>query len=159
MVRSKIRNDKDGVGTATAQEVEKASQTRKSVEKVQKLLPEEKKCFSFSIISKFCQQHYKTLINSKVPYYMCIITYIFICLLGNVVTAIILIKHRQIFSDTKNVTSILPFRINQSQSIENEIDLEEGINEEILQGLLDLVYNESEHEVSTNSSHGSISCK
>ena len=151
MIRGQTKSDKDGVDTASLQEVEKASQTRKSVQKPQRISPEEKKCFSFSIISTFFRQHYKAIISSKLSYYMCIITYIFICLLGNVVTAIILIKHRQIFTDTKNVTSILPFMINQSESLDNEIDFDDqDINEEILQGLLDLVTNESQHEVSTD---------
>ena len=41
----------------------------------------------------------------------------------------------------------LPSQINQSQAFENDIDLEETVNEDILLGLLDLVYNESQHEV------------
>ena len=151
MAETKVSVAKDGIDTQTIEEPRKSSRKRKSYDRIQKRTATRRKHFSFTAILISLKLYYKTMLDSKLPSYLCLITYIFICLLGNVVTAIVLIKHRQIFSNEKNINDgsplILPSQINQSQSFENDIDLEETVNEDILLGLLDLVYNESQHEV------------
>ena len=151
MAETKVSIAKVGIDTQTIEESRKSSRKRRSADRIQKRTAPRRKYFSLTAILISLKLYYKTMLDSKLPSYLCLITYIFICLLGNVVTAIVLIKHRQIFSNEKNINDgsplILPSQINQSQAFENDIDLEETVNEDILLGLLDLVYNESQYEV------------
>ena len=151
MAETKVSIAKNGIDMQTIEESRKSSRRRTSSDRTRNRPAARRKHLSFTAILMSVKQYYKTMLDSKLPSYLCLITYIFICLLGNVVTAIVLIKHRQIFSNENNINDgsplILPSQINQSQGFENDIDLEETVNEDILLGLLDLVYNESQHEV------------
>ena len=150
MIETKVTIDSHEVETECVSESEKRSRYKQSVDQIHKTLNGWKKYFSFPLISISLRQYYKTVRESKIPYYSCLIVYIFICLLGNVVTAIVLIKHRQLFAGEQNDnhTSALPFQINQSQNFEDDVDLDDAINEDLLLSILDMAYNESEQEVS-----------
>ena len=150
MVETKVTIDSHEVETECVSEPEKRSRYKHSVDRIRKTLTRWKKYFSLPLDSISLRQYYKTIRESKIPYYSCLIAYIFICLLGNVVTAIVLIKHRQLFAGEQNDnhTSVLPFQINQSQNFEDDVDLDDAINEDLLLSILDMAYNESEHEVS-----------
>ena len=150
MIESKVAIDSNEVETECVSESEKRSRYKQSVDHMNKTVNGWKKYFSFPLISISLRQYYKTVRESKIPYYSCLIVYIFICLLGNVVTAIVLIKHRQLFvgEQSDNHTSALPFQINQSQVFEDDVDLDDAINEDLLLSILDMAYNESEQEVS-----------
>ena len=41
------------------------------------------------------KSHYRSLVNSKIPTYFCFAIYVIICLLGNVITGLIWLKHYQ----------------------------------------------------------------
>ena len=152
MVETIVTIDTDKVETECVGESEDGTRHKRYGDKIQNPSSVMNTHFSLPKISISLRQCYKTIIDSKVPYYSCILTYIFICLLGNIVTAVVLIKHRQIFAGEQSInnTSTLPFQINQSQNFEDNVDLDDLVNEDLLLGLLDLVYNESEHEVSNN---------
>ena len=45
------------------------------------------------------KHNFNSVMNSKLPTYICFAIYIVICLLGNVVTGIIWLKHHQLFVD------------------------------------------------------------
>ena len=150
MIETKVTIDSHEVETECVSESEKRSRYKQSVDQIHKTLNGWKKYFSFPLISISLRQYYKTVRESKIPYYSCLIVYIFICLLGNVVTSIVLIKHRQLFvgEQNDNHTSALPFQIIQSQIVEDEVDIDDAINEDLLLNIIELAYNESEPEVS-----------
>ena len=97
------------------------------------------------------RQKYNKFIKSKLSFYFFMIIYIFICLLGNVVTAINLIKHGQIFSknENDNYTSYIPLpsQMNESQEHNSEMEQKQSATEDLLLGFLEFINNGSEYEV------------
>ena len=135
--------NKNGVGAGASH-----SKTRKSIKKIKKQASEEKKFLFISCsTTSFCQKYNK----SKLPFYFFIIIYIFICLLGNVITAINLFKHGQIFSknENDNYTSYIPLpsQMNESQEHNSEMEQKKSATEDFLLGFLDFINNGLQYEV------------
>lgn len=138
-------NEKDVVEAASH------SRTRKSIKKIQTQTCEEKNVFSITSSMTSFRQKYNKFIKSKLSFYFFMIIYIFVCLLGNVVTAINLIKHGQIFSknENDNYTSYIPLpsQMNESQEDNSEMEQKQSATEDLLLGFLEFINNGSEYEV------------
>ena len=145
MIIIETKNENEFVAAASH------SRTRKSIKKVQNQASEEKNTFSMFCRKPSFHQKYNKFIKSKLPFYLCIIIYIFICLLGNVVTAINLIKHGQLFSknENDNYTSYIPLpsQMNESQENNSEMEQKKSATEDLLLSFLEFINNGSEHEV------------
>ena len=138
-------NEKDDMADASH------SKARKSIKKIKRQASEEKNFLFISCsTTSFCQK-YNKFIKSKLPFYFFIIIYIFICLLGNVITAINLFKHGQIFSknENDNYTSYIPLpsQMNESQEHNSEMEQKKSATEDLLLGFLDFINNGSQYEV------------
>ena len=127
------------------------SRIRKSIKKIQNQSSEEKNDFSISCSMTWFRQKFNKFIKSKLSFYFFIMTYIFICLLGNVVTAINLIKHGQLFSknENDNYTSYIPLpsQMNESQENNSEMEQKKSATEDLLLSFLEFMNNGSEYEV------------
>ena len=127
------------------------SRIRKSIKIIQNQTSEEKNDFSISCSMTWFRQKFNKFIKSKLSFYFFIMIYIFICLLGNVVTAINLIKHGQIFSknENDNYTSYIPLpsQMNESQEHNSEMEQKKSATEDLLLSFLEFINNGSEYEV------------
>ena len=146
MTINETMNENDFIAAASH------SRTRKSIHKIRNQTHEEKNFFLLISCSMTSfRQKCNKFIKSKLPFYFCIIIYISICLLGNVVTAINLIKHHLIFSENENdnYTSYIPLpsQKNESQEDESKMKQKESATEDLLLGFLEFINNGSEHEV------------
>ena len=79
----------------------------------------EKKPFSLST-KRFFRMRYEAFKKSKVPTYFCILLWVLLCLLGNVITGIILCKHHFIFEETRHADIITHSTLTQVESKENQ---------------------------------------
>ena len=70
-------------------------------------------CVSLKNILKL---RYKQLMRSKIPFCLCILLYLFICLFGNVVTGIFLYKHAIMNKQNETMKDILTTRLDSSDS-------------------------------------------
>ena len=121
------------------------SKTKASIKNVSKRANMSRKRCNFSSVLIIYKQQYHKLMKSKLPTFLCIITYIFICILGNIVAASTWIKHRY----SINYTSYVPFpteKIN-SNFFSDELQLKEIESKDYLTSVIELMYNESEPEV------------
>ena len=119
--------------------------TKTSIKNGSKSAQLEKKCFTLSGASIMFKQQYHKLMKSKVPSFLCIITYIFICILGNIVAANTWIKHRYSINYTSYIP--LPTEKNNSNLFADELQLKENESKESLTSVIELMYNESEPRV------------
>ena len=63
--------------------------------------------------SGFLKVHYHSIISSKIPTYCCVLIYVGICLLGNVVTGMIWLKHHE-DQDNEDKEIIISTHLNES---------------------------------------------
>ena len=63
--------------------------------------------------SGFFKVHYHSIISSKIPTYCCVLIYVGICLLGNVVTGMIWLKHHE-DQDNEDKEIIISTHLNES---------------------------------------------
>ena len=121
------------------------SKTKTSIKNVSKSAHLEKKCFTRSCVVIIFKQQYNKLMKSKLPPFLCIISYIFICILGNIVAASTWIKHRYSINYTSYIP--LPTEKNNSNLFEDEFQLKENESNDSLTSVIELMYNESEPRV------------
>ena len=108
-----------------------------------------------SAIARFFRTHCNAILKSKLPIYLFMSIYVFICLLGNVVTGIIWFEHHRTIDSEKddrhsiNNTTMFEFDWNETiipgPSLEFDTD---GYEEEVA-NLIGLTTNESKTEVSS----------
>ena len=97
-----------------------------------------------SVLNTYKQQYHK-IMKSKLPTILCIICYIFICILGNIVAASTWIKHRYRINYTSYIP--LPTEKNKSSLFADELQLKDNESKESLTSVIELTYNESEPRV------------
>lgn len=113
---------------------------------------------SFFSRVKYCiKGNYELLRNSKLPTFLCIVIYILICLVGNLVTGIIWFKHNRYSMDnsSKELSGInnlsgltlLDFMVNET-TLESALEQEMEMYELELSILSDLIDNTTKNEVS-----------
>ena len=76
----------------------------------------------FSSYFNGLQAHFQSVIKSKAPMYLCITSYIIICLLGNIVTGILLVKHHFTSHEEMEIMNNLTRDVFKQQSRENATD-------------------------------------
>ena len=111
----------------------------------------------FSRVKYWIKGNYEFLKNSKLPTLLCIVIYILICLVGNLVTGIIWFKHDRYaiansskeFSGINNLSSLtlLDFMVNET-TLESALEQEMEMYELELSILSDLIDNTTKNEVS-----------
>ena len=121
------------------------SKAKTSLKNVSKSVHLAKKCSMFSGVLTIFKQQYHKLMKSKLPTFLCIITYIFICILGNIVAASTWIKHRYSINYTSYIP--LPTEKNKSNLFADELQLKDNESKESLTSVIELTYNESEPRV------------
>ena len=121
------------------------SNTKTSIKNVSKSAHLEKKIFTLSGALIISKQQYHKLMKSKLPTFLCIVSYIFICILGNIVAANTWIKHRYSINYTSYIP--LPSEKNNSNLFEDELHFKENEGKESLTSVIELMYNESEPRV------------
>ena len=85
----------DVAEASSSKELSNTLRKMSSRKKIRKRSLEEKSFFS--VASTFFKNFYYTIMKSKLPTYLCISIYIIICLLGNIATLIIWLKHHPFF--------------------------------------------------------------
>ena len=121
------------------------SKTKSSTKNVSKSAHLAKKCSTFSGVLIIFKQQYHNLMKSKVPSFLCIISYIFICILGNIVAVNTWIKHRYSINYTSYIP--LPNEKNNSNLFADDLQLKENESNDSLTSVIELMYNESEPRV------------
>ena len=121
------------------------SNTKTSIKNVSNSAHLEKKFFTISGALIISKQQYHKLMKSKLPTFLCITSYIFICILGNIVAANTWIKHRYSINYTSYIP--LPSEKNNSNLFEDELHFKENEGKESLTSVIELMYNESEPRV------------
>ena len=121
------------------------SKAKTSLKNVSKSAHLAKKCSTFSGVLIIFKQQYHNLMKSKVPSFLCIISYIFICILGNIVAVNTWIKHRYSINYTSYIP--LPTEKNISSLFADELQLKDNESKESLTSVIELTYNESEPRV------------
>ena len=82
-----------------------------------------------SVAKSFVAIKFQAFIRSKVPTYLCISLWIFICLLGNIVTGIILCKHHFISDEKENISHLESIE-NQSTTFDSRVRVDvEKVND------------------------------
>ena len=105
----------------------------------------EKKYLSHCCVSNSFRRQCRKLMKSKLTYFLCIIIYIFICMLGNIIAATTWIKHH--FSANYTSYVPLPSEKNGFHLFHNELQSKENESEDTLTSLFELMYNRSEPKV------------
>ena len=121
------------------------SKTNASIKNVSKSANMSRKRCTFSSVLIIYKQQYHKLMKSKLPPFLCILSYIFICIFGNIVATNTWIKHRY----SINYTSYIPFpteKIN-SNFFSDELQLKEIESMDYLTSVIEMMYNESEPQV------------
>ena len=113
------------------------SETKTSIKEVSKSAHLEKKYFTLSSLL--------LIFKSKLPPFLCIISYIFICILGNIVAANTWIKHRYSINYTSYIP--LPTEKNSSNLFPNELELKVSEGIDFLTSVIELMHNESDPRV------------
>ena len=121
------------------------SKTKTSIKNVSKCAHVDKKWFTLSGALIIFKQQYHKLMKSKLPPFLCIISYIFICILGSIVAANTWIKHRYSINYTSYIP--LPTEKNNSNLFADELQLKENESKDSLTSVIELMYNESEPRV------------
>ena len=111
----------------------------------------------FSRVKYKLKENYEFLRHSKLPIFLCIVIYILICLVGNLVTGIIWFKHNRYsmdnsskeLSEINNLSSLtlLDFMVNET-TLESALEEEMEMYELELSILSDLIENTTKNEVS-----------
>ena len=111
-------------------------------------------CFRFT---KFIKLRCNAIIKPTCLIYLCISIYTIICLLGNVVTSIIYIKHPQTSKETNIVDnftttsdSVLNLNLNESAILASNFEFDSKNSDSQDMSLNMVFYNESDNEVSYN---------
>ena len=121
------------------------SKTNSSLKNVPNRANEEKKFLSHCCLSNRFRRQCRKLMKSKLTYFLCIIIYIFICMLGNIIAATTWIKHH--FSANYTSYVPLPSEKNGFHLFHNELQSKENESENTLTSIFELMYNESQPKV------------
>ena len=121
------------------------SNTKTSIKNVSKRANMSRQRSIVSGVSNIYKQQYHKIMKCKLPTILCIICYIFICILGNIVAVNTWIKHRY----SVNYTSYAPLPSEEINSnfFSDELQLKEIESKDYLTSVIELMYNESEPEV------------
>ena len=121
------------------------SNTKTSIKNVPKRAKVSRQRSTVSSVLNIYKQQYHKIMKSKLPTILCIICYIFICILGNIVAVNTWIKHRY----SVNYTSYAPLPSEEINSnfFSDELQLKEIESKDYLTSVIELMYNESEPEV------------
>ena len=111
----------------------------------------------FSRVKYWVNGNYEFLRHSKLPIFLCIVIYILICLVGNLVTGIIWFKHNRYLMDNSSKElmginnlsglTLLDFMVNET-TLESALEQEMEMYELELSILSDLINNTTKNEVS-----------
>ena len=105
----------------------------------------EKNYLSYCCASSSFRRQCRNLMKSKLTYFLCIIIYIFICMLGNIIAATTWIKHH--FSANYTSYVPLPTEKNGFHLFHNELQSRENESEDTLTSIFELMYNKSDLKV------------
>ena len=105
----------------------------------------EKNYLSYCCASSSFRRQCRKLMKSKLTYFLCIIIYIFICMLGNIIAATTWIKHH--FSANYTSYVPLPSEKNGFHLFHNELQSNGNESEDTLTSIFELMYNKSEPKV------------
>ena len=105
----------------------------------------EKKYVLHCCVSNSFRRQCRKLMKSKLTYFLCIIIYIFICMLGNIIAATTWIKHH--FSANYTSYVPLPSEKNGFHLFRNELQSRENESEDTLTSIFELMYNKSDLKV------------
>ena len=121
------------------------SNTKTSIKNVSKRANMSRQRSIVSSVLNIYKQQYHKIMKAKLPTILCIICYIFICILGNIVAVNTWIKHRY----SVNYTSYAPLPSEEINSnfFSDELQLKEIESKDYLTSVIELMYNESEPEV------------
>ena len=121
------------------------SNTKKSIKNVPKRAKVSRQRSTVSSVLNTYKQQYHKIMKSKLPTILCIICYIFICILGNIVAASTWIKHRYSINYTSYIP--LPTEKNNSNLFVEELQLKDNESKDSFTSVIELMYNESEPRV------------